>query len=219
MVGPKRHFVYITFDASHVYVGKAQDPDVRFKQHKSAARKGKGTHHYNWMRSVGEDNVSMVVVAEFATPDEAYLEERDLIAFFRSLKSFKVLNHADGGIGNRGNRWNEEQRRRRSIMITGAGNPFYGKKLSLESATQRQKTWRKNKELGLHKSTWTGSELRKQIARLNADHEEVVLENDGTVFRSISDAAKRFGISRGMVREICQGKRQSTKDGLVFKFR
>jgi group I intron endonuclease len=47
-----------------VYIGKSNDPERRWKQHKSEVYKNKTTYLYQSMRKYGVDNFSFIVIEE-----------------------------------------------------------------------------------------------------------------------------------------------------------
>lgn len=98
-------YVYILenlSDDSACYVGKANDPTTRFKQHCGLCR-GKRKSHiasylYSAMRKYGIDCWNVHVVEGFENEREAYKGEREWISYLKSM-NVRLYNITQGGYG------------------------------------------------------------------------------------------------------------------------
>src|SRR5277367_4941397 len=100
-----KFFIYkITNNINNkVYIGKANDPCVRFKKHISVAfstvnkEKDRLPKLYSSIRKYGKENFSFEIIEEFDSEEESYEME---IKFIEKYNSFRVgLNSTVGGRG------------------------------------------------------------------------------------------------------------------------
>lgn len=95
------------------YIGKttAARRRKRLSLHLTTARKGERTHRANWIRSVlaAAGSITMVVLADGNSDDEACQLERSLIARHRAAGS-ALTNETDGGEGRPGRRLSADVR-------------------------------------------------------------------------------------------------------------
>lgn len=129
-----------TFDSPELrYVGQTrQSIEVRMKAHRAAARAGRRTPFYDWLRT---DPGVLMMSLEFVGSNLEDLgdAERRWIAKARS-EGHRLLNLAEGGPGPSGVVWTAEQREAARIRSTGRPgtsrpgelNPFFGMTHSAE---------------------------------------------------------------------------------------
>jgi group I intron endonuclease len=116
------HFVYIITNTANgkLYVGKTNDPKVRWRAHKNNAR----NHALRWplyaaMRKYGVDAFNFHVVAEYDTEESALSMECWYIAFYEAASDSSGYNLSPGGAGTSGYKWPEDARRRHSERLKG----------------------------------------------------------------------------------------------------
>lgn len=117
-------YVYVHYrktDGMPFYVGKGSGKRIRETQSRNPHWRNIVAKHGYYGRKV------------FETEDEklAHRFEMFLILWYRV--HFELANYSDGGEGNRGGKWNEESRKRKSESQIGPNNPFYGRKHSQET--------------------------------------------------------------------------------------
>lgn len=114
----------------------------RVQEHRQAARRGRKTPFYDWLR-MREDNEFEVVSLEGITTSRGDLGEAEIawITVFRAAGD-RLLNLSEGGLGPTGVTWTEERREimrqmnlgRNGVSRPGELNPMWGKQ---HSAAQR----------------------------------------------------------------------------------
>ena len=96
-------FVYTLSDplgGPPVYIGKADDTEVRFRQHIDLRKWDGNFAKRAWIRQLQKEgrNPRIDVVADFTDPSQAFAAEKELIIALRA-KGIRLLNIADGGAG------------------------------------------------------------------------------------------------------------------------
>jgi len=102
-------YIYLlTFPHGKIYIGKANDWEVRWRQHKSNASLEVApgvwkftTPLYNAIRKYGMDNLGLHIAYTFSTEEESYLCEIEMIAEFGMVGEGITYNSAEGGEGGR----------------------------------------------------------------------------------------------------------------------
>lgn len=131
-----------------VYIGQTVRPEIRYKRHLDDAFKNDSQYHFHRaLRKYGTDAFTYEVIE---TVPVAELDEKEVywIAYYDSYRN--GYNSTEGGEGNRGKVWTEEEKKAHSIRMTeinrqlfkGKPSPHKGKKLkphSKESLEQRSK--------------------------------------------------------------------------------
>lgn len=92
-----KSYVYtITFPSGSIYVGKANDPEKRWGEHRSMAKSEKRSALYNSLRKYKTEAVFQLVFSALSE-EGAFWAERLFISEVR--RSGVCLNHTDGGEG------------------------------------------------------------------------------------------------------------------------
>jgi group I intron endonuclease len=119
------------------YVGQTVSKlTSRWATHKRCAQRGSTFALHSAIRKYGATAFTIEVVAESLEPFLDHLETVFIKLY--NTKSVYGYNMTDGGDGNRGHRWTEEQKQAWSERCKGEGNPFYGKRHS-DEVKQAQK--------------------------------------------------------------------------------
>ena len=105
-------------DSQIRYVGKANDPAQRLRQHRSSAKGGKENPHSSaWLKSLldGGHKPELVLLEEVSRHrwEEA---EQAWIQYLRGLGCY-LTNHTDGGFGPNGRKQSQEERAKRSVAM------------------------------------------------------------------------------------------------------
>jgi group I intron endonuclease len=138
-------YLYVNVLNGQAYVGKTTDLKRRHNVHRYAAKRD-NSHFYNAIRQHGWDAFKHRVVATHASDEEAYEGERKLIAELRRL-GFRLYNEQEGGEGaydaslERREKMSlkakrpctPDRRAQLSALMSGSGNPMFGRKHSTAS--------------------------------------------------------------------------------------
>lgn len=140
-------FVYgirLRREREYRYVGiTTKTVDRRFLQHLKAARDGRKTPFYDWLRKQDADSVVADELQAVWDLQDLGQAEIDWIAYLKR-DGERLLNISEGGLGPTGVIWTAEQREAARLRSTGRlglsrfgeANPFFGRSHSEE---QRQK--------------------------------------------------------------------------------
>ena len=120
-------------DSEIRYVGKTTKRVYdRLANHKNDAKRSpKPRHLLHWMKMVGVENVTYVILEKCPIGNKDYLSyaERYWISSLKEMGK-NLTNHTDGGEGTSGYRWSDESRKRLSESAkgrhAGSRNPRYG---------------------------------------------------------------------------------------------
>ncbi len=167
------------------YVGKTDNLERRIVEHFSSSRRGsKRTRHvYCWIWSVLKKGVEpdRFVIRECETEAEASESERFYIAYFRFL-GCRLTNETEGGEGCRAT--NETRRK-----ISEAVKTQWATKRDVMVASLRKP-----------------KSVAGRVSMSRAKGGRAVVDESGTVFVSVSEAAKRLGLdARGIGRAAKTG--------------
>lgn len=114
------------------YIGKANDPEVRLKEHLRISCR-KNTHCQNWISSLLAQSFYPVLETLDEVPaDKWKFFERAYIKLYRDL-GFDLTNTTEGGDGADGLKHSAESRAKISEATRGDKNPFFGKKHTEET--------------------------------------------------------------------------------------
>lgn len=139
------YYVYIIQNkiSLKLYVGETKNYKTRFQNHKIGHKKKNHFYIHKAIKKYGADNFVFKVIAEFETLREAYDNEIELIAYYKSDQSKYGYNLTKGG---EGSVLNEEQRKVRSVQARERRNKTMGTtKLTLPQVKEI-KTILKNSE-------------------------------------------------------------------------
>lgn len=113
------------------YIGiTSQSPKERWQNGRGYNR---NKHFTNAINKYGWNNFKHIIIFEELTKEEAELMERFYIALYDTMNDDKGYNKTEGGSGTIGYQWTDEDRKKRSEIYNGEGNPFYGKKHTQET--------------------------------------------------------------------------------------
>ena len=123
-----------------MYIGKTKYPDARFNQHTRGNIKSKialGIH--SAIKKYGAKNMTYRVLGVLHSEEEAYRVEAALIAAHNTVSphGYNLQTGGNGGFTvsektREKLRWNEARKGKMSLLLSGAGNPMFGKKWSPE---------------------------------------------------------------------------------------
>lgn len=113
-----------------MYVGISQNPEQRWKRHRSDAKNPKKIKFAIQLalNKYGEENFIFKKIEEYDTWEEACQGE---IKWIKELKilGHQLYNETGGGEGAYGFIWTDEQKKRASERMTGEGNHMFGVQL------------------------------------------------------------------------------------------
>jgi predicted GIY-YIG superfamily endonuclease len=139
------YYVYVIQNkiSLKLYVGETKNYKTRFQDHKIGHKYKNHFYIHKAIKKYGADNFVFKVIAEFETLKEAYDNEIELIAYYKSDQSKYGYNLTKGG---EGSVLNEEQRKVRSVQARERRNKTMGTtKLTLPQVKEI-KTILKNSE-------------------------------------------------------------------------
>lgn len=180
------------------YVGKANNPELRLKQHFAAAfsprKRFHAIHLYNAIRKYGAHSFALVEKHAYSNEADAFRGETLHIARYRSL-GLALYNKSDGGYGGQVKQDDVFTRRKKSLSA---------RILNLQESVRR----RKSEALKGHvKSLATRQKLsqsKKVPVRQLDDEGRLVSEHPSAL-----DAEKSTGVSRAHICQVCKGQRNS----------
>lgn len=145
-----------------------------------------------WQRIVNKHGFETFIFYKNLPEDQAFQFEKDLI-----LDLCPIANFSKGGIGGntivgKSMEEIEEINRKKSEKMSGKNHPQYGKPKSNKTKRKISKAWQ-NRSV------------------------QVVCNETGQLFRSISECAKILNIDKANLQRIRKGTRKSLK-GLTFQF-
>jgi len=198
------------------YVGQAVDIKARWRHHKCLLENGK--HHSvalqrAWNKYSG-NNFMFYILEECEAKDLNDCE----IKWIKQLNTYKRgYNMTAGGEGQLGRSLTSEQRNHLSEINMGPLNPNYGLKRSEE-------TRRKMSVAMSHKRKPLSDAHKKKISEKckNVGHpsqnKAVLWLEQGTTYKSLSEASEQTGYSISGISKVCLGKRKTIHNQhFVFK--
>lgn len=230
-----------------VYIGQTcQNPAKRWDN-------GRGyetsSRFYNAILKYGWDNFDHIILYSNLSQEEANVVEEQLIADYRSQdENFGYNIKAGGankvhseetkkkiGLANSqsllGNKWSEEQRQQISLMFSGEGNPFYGKKHS-EETKQKISNNRKGKRAGVEHPFYGEHHSEESLQKISQHRQgkggkKIICLNTGEIFNCMMDAARWCGLKNSSsIGQVCNktgkqktaGKHPATGESLRWEF-
>jgi hypothetical protein len=215
------------------YVGKTARGLARPYEHGrvSILRKD-GTYKGNWIRQLHAEGLTyeVEVLEEHESPETLVDAEQFYIAYFRGL-GCRLTNLTDGGEGVRGHRHSSATRARLSDLAKMQfSNPEARQRASevarvqwTTEARQRQSELKRrhftkpeaHKRASDAARTWQTEEVRIQRSRARGGRP--FRDQNGVVYQTQSDAARRLGISQGNISSVLLGVRTHA-NGYRFDF-
>jgi hypothetical protein len=195
---PDWHDPYYVWKSKPFYVGKGSGG--RANRHKvEALNYLNGSDVYNvfkvniinYLLKNGLD-LEIEYYAIDLTEEEAFELEIKLIAFYgrKDNKTGILANMTDGGEGNSGYIYTEEQRKQMSIRMSGENNPRFGKEITEENRKNlslshigyipNQETLLKQSEAG--RKAWENEERREIMSQKKKEYWAIKIE-DGTAYK------------------------------------
>lgn len=206
-----------TSPSNKVYIGiTSQLPKVRWG--KNGANYKTNKYFNNAITKYGWDKFKHEIIFSNLSEFDAKELEIEYIAKFNSNNQKYGYNLTIGGEGTKGYVYNSEQRKNRSIQLSGKGNPMYGNKMSL-----------KQKKIISIKSTkyWSNSENRKHqseaiLGEKNGNSVGVKQYTKQGVFlkeySSACEAEREIGISHSSIIANCRNKHFSA-GGYIWRYK
>lgn len=196
------------------YIGiTSGSPEKRWKQHIYASKKGDRVIN-RAIRKYGQENFDFITFGVFKNRDTACKFEKYFIS-----KLNPNYNETSGGDSSF--ELSEESRKKMSIAKIGKTGPWAGKK------NPHPRNWcgkkRSAETVNKLRLAAIGRKLTKSTKdKLKAIRKKVVMKSiichtDGMIFRSMTKAAKYYGVCRHLIGMACAGKRDLV-DGKKFSF-
>lgn len=223
------------------YVGKAIDLYTRIRNHYKPSRLIAKTHKNNWLKTLFIDGLKPLVIILEICESEKELNECEIkwIKYYREL-GCDLTNATDGGDG--GKLSPESIEKMKKTKSEQKQEPYWkNKKFSLEHCNnislskkdiivsqetkdklskvlKGKNTWSKNKP----RSIETIEKMRKARIGIARNKKKVLqLNNDGDlikIWENALDAETTLGLSKGKIRDVCNGKRKTT-GGFKWKYK
>lgn len=147
--------IYVLLDPDrkcHGYIGKADDPEKRFKSHSSSARNDSRYYVHRWIRKIwknGKELLMAVQHRDVKIQDWQKLERQTIKLY--SVLGWKLKNTATGGQGAMTGRKHTEETKRK-IGLASKGNKYgLGHKHSKSFCIQVSKRFKGKQKSGEHK--------------------------------------------------------------------
>lgn len=201
------------------YIGQSIDIARRWGEEKS--RKQVNPHLRSAFDKYGLEAFSFEVLCECAPGELSELEQLMILETESYIKT-KGYNKTFGG---EGGRWTDEQKRKRSKMLRGAGNPFYGRKhtdamkrkMSENRSGEKSFNFGKKHRAGTLKkmserATGAGNPRARKIHQYTLSGEYI------QSFPTAIVAARELGLSRGGILNAATGWTKSS-GGFIWSYR
>lgn len=163
------------------------------------------TYFYRTIRKYGKDNFTWEVIDRAESKEELSELEKYYIKLYDSFDNKeKGYNTTSGGYDS----WElteEEERHNRSERVKGKNNPMYG----IESPMKGKKFTKEHKEK-ISKAL-KGSYRPHVIGGNNPSAKQVINLDTGEIFETLSEASKKYNISRQMIGKVCNGHNETAK--------
>lgn len=208
-------YVHIRLDnGDPFYVGKGTIKRIRKKTNRNK----------HWHNVVNKCNgFDSIIIRDNLTEDDAFQLEKDTIAEYR-LKNINLCNYTDGGDGPSGYKHTDECKLKMSELAKGRTAPNKGLKAS-DSAREKMRAAKLGRKLSKEhiekvaaskKGKPLSYECRMKIsnALTGKKHTEeakikmstpVVCLTNGTLYSSMTQAAKELGVWSSNITKVCQG--------------
>jgi hypothetical protein len=194
------------------YVGKTErDLESRIREHQCRARSGR-THLYCWTRSLeAKPLVEVLEETQNTTSAEVY--------WIAQLKAwgFNLVNHTDGGEGQRGLRHTQATKEKIGRAQRGLKKPWAAENIKAAQSANLGSTRPGSRET-IKKAVLAARSESARIARSRAQGGRPVwCEQNGIVYPTASLAAEALGLDPSSVLKAVKGRLKST-GGFTFRF-
>ena len=221
-----------------VYVHTRLDNGEPFYVGKGTVKRIRRTTNRNqhWKRIVNKCNgFGSIIIKSGLTEDDAFQLEKDTIAEYR-IKNINLCNYTDGGDGPSGYKHTDECKLKMSELAKGRPAPNKGCKTS-DAAKEKMRIAKLGRKLSKeHIEKVAASKRGKPLsyecrmkisnALTGKKHTEearmkmstpVVCLTNGTIYNSITQAAKELGVWSSNITKVCQGILSQT-GGFKFSY-
>lgn len=162
------------------------------------------TYFYRAIRKYGEDNFEWEIIDTAETKKELEELEKYYIKLYDSFDNKeKGYNTTSGGCSLY--EITKEERQKRSKRVKGENNPMYG----VESPMKGKSFTKEHREK--ISDALKGSYRPHIIGGNNPSAKQVINLDTGEIFETLSEASKKYNISRQMIGKVCNGYNQTAK--------
>nr|DAO35045.1 MAG TPA: intron associated endonuclease [Caudoviricetes sp.] len=166
--------------------------------------KTKDTYFYRALRKYGENNFEWEIIDSAETMEELEELERYYINLYDSFNNKKKGYNSTSG-GHNLYEITDEERHNRSKRAKGKNNPMYGVESPMKGKHFTEE----------HKSKISNS-LKKSyrphvVGGSNPSAKKVINLDTKEIFETLTDASKKYGISRQMIGKVCNGHNKTAK--------
>lgn len=224
------------------YVGQTLEDDInkRWDRHKKMCSESLGRYIISAYKKYGIESFKFQIIC-ICFDEDCNRYEEEYIKKFNTLVP-KGYNLREGGNNSKHHPetlkrisdklkgrlltvQTEEMRKKQSERMKGENNPNFGKSMSVEQRNKMRDVCSKNHEKGLYKKLGKlsdnslkaleigRSKIKRQVGKY--DNEDNLLE----IYPSLSEAARKNGISYTQIGRVCAGKnRYNTAGGFTWKY-
>lgn len=192
----KDYIVYKrTVPNGKVYIGMTKN-SLEFRAGNNGYKYKNCKFFYSAIQKYGWRNIKSEILFDNLSFEEACEKEKEMIYFYKSNQREYGYNLTDGGQGCCGFVISQESRDKFSAMYSGEGNPFYGKKHTMET---------KNKISSANKGKYVGakSARARSVYKIDLDTKEILEKYDCISDVPVGNAMRRH------ISDCCMGKRRS----------
>lgn len=199
------------------YIGKADNVNIRYKQHVDGAKRKADTHKKKWIRSVIlKGGLPVLEIIDLVPYNEWGFWEQYYIDLYKSW-GFDLVNSANGGIGGkvslssnqkrieslRGQKFTDERR----LKIS---NKAKGRIMSVETREKMSQVRKGKKPFWLKKAGSENGRAKAVVQKtLNGDFIKI--------WKCAIEATKSLGIRRCSICDVCKGRR-SHGGGFLWEY-
>lgn len=166
--------------------------------------KTKDTYFYRALRKYGENNFEWEIIDSAETMEELEELERYYINLYDSFNNKKKGYNSTSG-GHNLYEITDEERHNRSKRAKGKNNPMYGVESPMKGKhfTEEHKSKISNALKKSYRPHVFGGSNPSAKKVINLDTKEI--------FETLTDASKKYGISRQMIGKVCNGHNKTAK--------